>query len=106
MLIEELLALRGHAVYIEVVQQQCLCVLAQGIGLDHTLCEHSWVLSTEEKLDPWHPVLADQEGWPSWCQAGAREKGIVSQALWIGAPGCSLALLLMHGSPEPGVSLF
>lgn len=86
MLIEEPLALRGHAVHIEVVQQQRLRVLAQGIGLDHTLCEHTWVLSTEEKLDPWYPVLADQEGWPSWGQAGAREKGIVSWAVWVGAP--------------------
>lgn len=64
LLIEEPLALRGHAVHVEVVQQQRLCLLAQGIGLDHALCEHAWVLSTEEKLYPWHPVLADQEGWP------------------------------------------
>lgn len=65
LLTEDPLTLGGHAVHVEVVQQQRLCVLAQGIGLDHTLCEHAWVLSAEEKLDPWYPVLADQEGWPS-----------------------------------------
>lgn len=62
LLADEPLALRGHAVHVQVVQQQRLCVLAQGVGLDHTSCEHTWVLSTEEELDPWHPVLTDQEG--------------------------------------------
>lgn len=73
LLTDELLALRGHAVYIQVVEQQRFRVLAQGIGLDHTLCEHTWVLSAEEKLDPRHPVLADQEGWHSCSGVGGRE---------------------------------
>lgn len=66
LLTDEPLALRGHAVHVQVVQQQRLRVLAQGAGLNHTSCEHTWVLSTEEELDPWHPVLTDQQGWPSW----------------------------------------
>lgn len=68
LLAEGPLALGGHAVHVEVVQQQRLRVLAQGVGLDHTPCEHAWVLGAEEKLDPGHPVLAGQEGWPSWGQ--------------------------------------
>lgn len=70
------MAFRGHAIHVQVVEQQRLCVLAQSVGLDHTLCEHAWVLSTEEELDPRDPVLGVQEWWPSWESGrGARGKG-------------------------------
>lgn len=83
LLIDDPPALSGHAIHVQVVQQQRLCVLAQSVGLDHALCKHTWVLSTEEELDPRDPVLGAQEWWPSW-RSGRGVKRVHSQALWVG----------------------
>lgn len=87
LLTDELVALGGHAVHVQIVQQQSLCVLAQGIGLDHALCEHVWVLGAEEQLDPGHPVLACEEGGPSWGQGRRRGHRTQSDSL-----GCNTRL--------------
>lgn len=102
LLTDELVALGGHAVHVQIVQQQSLCVLAQGVGLDHTLCEHAWVLSTEEKLDPRHPVLAGEEGVPSWARQEREGNAQHSQTLWARIQ----TLLLIHGGPAHVGSLF
>lgn len=94
LLTDELAALGGHAVHVQIVQQQSLCVLAQGIGLDHALREHTGVLSAEEKLDPRHPVLAGEEGGPSWGRVGGRREHTAqsdSQGWNTGFQPCSAA---------------
>lgn len=83
LLIDDPPALGGHAIHVQVVHQQRLCVLAQSVGLDHALCEHTWILSTEEELDPRDPVLGGQEWWSSW-ELGGGVKEAHSQALWAG----------------------
>lgn len=57
------------------------------------------VLSTEEELDPWPPVLTDQQGWPSWGWVERQRNG--PWGLWAGALRFQPGSPRMHGGPEP-----